>query len=134
MKKVIHIFVIFLITLCFSSCSNSQVMDEKYQPLGAAVLAANRLVSVKYPHGLTEEISKEKYLSFLSDEFKSKYDLLEPYYIQVNKMNDWFIVQVFDGNKLILTDYACTESRIDCWCYNGECNPDTLNINCMNSP
>jgi len=106
--------------------------DEKYQPLGVAVLAANDQLLVKYPHpqDRPEYIQGDEYKALLKENYKPMYDRLLPYLVKIKKIDDNYIVSVFDGQKLILTDWLCTEGRIDCWSYNGECNPDTLKVKC----
>ncbi len=106
--------------------------DEKYQPLGGAVLAANDQLLVKYPHpqDRPEYIQEKEYKDLLKENYKPMYDRLLPYSVKIKKVDDNYVVSVFDGQKLILTDWLCTEGYIDCWSYNGECNPDTYKVKC----
>jgi hypothetical protein len=107
-------------------------VDEKYQPLGTAVLAANDLLLVKYSQDRFEYIEGNEYKDLLKENYKPMYDRLIPYLVQIKKIDNNFIVSVFDDQKLILTDWLCTEGRIDCWSYNGECHPATLKVKCDN--
>ena len=131
-EKLVLPLVVF--ALLVSCCSNGQREDEDYHPLGTAILIANRQVIAEYPTGLTEDLTKEKYLSFLKEDYSNMYNILESYDITITKSDTRFIVKLFDEDELILVDYACTESSIDCWCYNGECDPDTLTVDCMSEP
>jgi len=105
-------------------------VDEKYQPLGTAVLTANDLLLVKYSQDRSKYIQENEYKDLLKENYKTMYDRLIPYLVQIDNIDNNFKVSVFDGQKLILTDWLCTEGRIDCWSYNGECAPDTLNVIC----
>lgn len=114
-----------------SSCCYVKInQDEKYQPLGTAVLAANDLLLVKYSQGQSEYIQGDDYKELLKENYTPMYDRLLPYIVQIKRINNNFIVSVFDDQKLILTDWLCTEGRIDCWSYNEECNPDKLKVKC----
>ena len=131
MKKYLNITGIFLLSLFLYSCSTIQVnVDGKYQPLGTAILAANDLLVVKYSQDRPEYIQGDEYKELLKENYKPMYDRLLPYLVQIKKTNNNYIVSVFDGQKLILTDWLCTEDHIDCWSYNGECNPETLKVEC----
>lgn len=107
-------------------------VDEKYQPLGRAVLTANGLLLVEYSKGRSKYIQGNEYKDLLNGNYTPMYDRLLPYLVKIdnNKYDDNFIVSVFDNQKLILTDWSCTEGRIDCWSYNGECSPDKLDVKC----
>ena len=131
MKMYRNILRLFLLALFIFSCSSFRPnLDDRYQPLGTAVLAANDLLMVKYPQGPPENIHEDEYKGLLKEDYKPMYVRLLPYLVQIEKMDNYFIVSVFDGKKLILTDWSCTEGRIDCWCYNRECNPDALKVEC----
>jgi hypothetical protein len=121
---LLSVFVLF-------SCSTFQVNpDEKYQPLGPAVLAANGLLLIEYPHTCPEDMSGDDYKGLLKEGYSPMYDRLLPYSVRIQSRDGNCTVSVFDGQKLILTDWLCTEGRIDCWSYNSECNPDTIKITC----
>jgi hypothetical protein len=131
MKIYLTIARFFLVSLFIYSCSSVQLnVDEKYQPLGTAVLAANDLLLVKYSQDQPEYISGDEYKELLKESYKPMYDRLLPYLVEIKKTDNNYIVRVLDGHKLILTDWLCTEVRIDCWSYNGECNPETLKVKC----
>jgi hypothetical protein len=133
MKIYRNIIGLLLVALCLSSCTIICLNpDEKYQPLGTAVLTANGLLLVKYPQDRPESIQENEYKDLLKEDYKIIYNRLLPYLVQIkkDKLSNNFIVSVFDGQKLILTDWLCTEGRIDCWSYNGECYPDKIQINC----
>ena len=127
MKIYLNITGIFLLSLFLYSCST---IDEKYQPLGTAVLAANDLLVVKYPQERPEYIQENEYKELLKENYKPMYDKLLPYFVQIKRTNNNYIVRVYDGKILILTDWLCTERYLDCWSYNGECNPETLKVEC----
>jgi hypothetical protein len=131
MKISLNIISLLLLSLFINSCSYIQLnADEKYQPLGTAVLAANDLLLVKYSQDRPQYIRENEYKDFLKENYKSMYDRLLPYSVQIKNINNNFIVSIIDDHKLILTDWLCTEGHIDCWSYNEECNPDTLEVEC----
>jgi hypothetical protein len=107
-------------------------VDEKYQPLGTAVLTANGLLLVEYTEGRSKLIQGNEYKDLLKKNYKPLYDSLLPYLVKIdnNIYDNNFVVSVFDDQILILTDWSCTERRIDCWSYNGDCSPETLQVKC----
>lgn len=131
MKIHIRILRITLLSLVLCSCSGIRInLDEKYQPLGTSVLAANDLLIVKYSLDKPDFIQEEEYKNLLKDNNSPMYNRLIPYTVQINKTGNSFKVKVLDGTTLILTDWLCTEGRIDCWSYNGECTPESIKIEC----
>ena len=130
MKKIIT--VSFFLFLFFSvSCSViKSSLSEEYQPLGTAVLTANGILMTEYPVNKPEYINQNDYKNLLKEDYDILYQRLLPFEVQIKKSNNNYIVKVFDENLLILTDWLCTENRIDCWSYNQECNPDTIEIKC----
>jgi len=131
MKKIynylFYIIIIFSITSCYIFQGN---LDEKYQPLASPVLTANGLLMVEYPYGIPDTVSSDNYKSLLKEDYKNLYETILPYIVKIKRLNKGFIVKVYQNNFLVLTDWSCTENRIDCWNYNGQCNPDTVKINC----
>jgi hypothetical protein len=131
METYFRITTFLLSVIVLFSCSGLQVKpDEKYQPLGPAVLAANGLLLIEHPHDCPEDMSGDDYKGFLKEDYSPMYDRLLPYSVRIQTKDGDCIVTVFDGQKLIFTDWLCTEGRIDCWSYNGECNPDTARVTC----
>ena len=130
MKSSLNILFLFLLILFINSCSSMKVdLGEKYQPLGTAVLAADSLLLAKYPHKL-ECIQENEYKELLREDYTPMYDRLFSYSVKTKPADNSCVVSVFDGEVLILTDWLCTEGRIDCWSYNGECNPEELKVEC----
>jgi hypothetical protein len=127
MKIYLNIIKLLLLSLVLCSCST---IDEKYQPLGTAVLAANDLLLAKYSQDRPECIQEREYKELLKENYKPMYDRLLPYLVQIKRTDNNYIVTVLDGQTLILTDWLCTEGYIDCWSYNGECIPGTLKVEC----
>ncbi|MBU1053046.1 MAG: hypothetical protein KKC46_04350 [Proteobacteria bacterium] len=131
MKRYPKIIIFILLSLFICSCSSIQLnYDEKYQPLGTAVLTANDFLMVKYYKDRPEFVQEKEYKDLLKESYKPMYDRLLPHSVEIKNTANSFIVSVSDGKKLILTDWLCTEGRIDCWSYNGECNPETVNVEC----
>jgi len=131
MKTYRNIISLFLLSIFICSCCIIRINDdEKYQPLGVAVLAANDQLLAKYTQDRPEYIQGDEYKDLLKENYKPMYDRLLPYLVKIKKVDDNYVVSVFDGQRLILTDWLCTEGRIDCWSYNGECSPDTLKVKC----
>lgn len=131
MKTYPNIARIILLCLFISSCSSIEInYDEKYQPVGTAVLTANDLLLAKYSKDRSEFVQEKEYKDLLKEDYKPMYDRLVPYSVQIKNTADNFIVSVSDGKTLILTDWLCTEGCIDCWSYNGECIPESLNVEC----
>ncbi len=119
--------------ICFLTCSCSIIqlnLDEKYQPLGTAVLTANDLLLAKYPKERPQYVSQEEYKNLLKENYLPLYDRLYVYPVKIKTVNNNFVVSIYDGDKLILTDWLCTEGYIDCWSYNNECNLNTIKIEC----
>jgi hypothetical protein len=130
MKTSINI-TFLLVSLLIGACCCSKVNhDEEYQPLGTLVLTANGLLTVQYPQGIPDNYNGEDYKKLLQEDYKRMYERLLPYKVQIKKIEKNFCVQIYDGKCLILTDWSCTASRIDCWSYNNECNPDTVKVQC----
>ncbi len=129
MKIYLNIFFSLLLIIEMSCCTIERP-DDKYQPVGTAVLTANNLLSVKYPQGLPENYPGEDYKNLLKENYQPMYERLKPYRVLIQKITDKFKVSVFDRNTPVLTDWSCTEGRIDCWTYNKECIPDTLAVEC----
>lgn len=131
MKQAYNFLLYVTIVLFIASCSIFQAnLDEKYQPLASPVLTANGLLMVEYPNGIPDTVSSDNYKSLLKENYKNLYETILPYKVIINKHSKGFIVKVYQNNLLILTDWSCTENKIDCWTYNGQCNPDTVNVNC----
>jgi len=130
MKKIIT--VSFFLFLFFSvSCSViKSSLSEEYQPLGTAVLTANGILMSEYPEIKPEYINQNDYKNLLKEEYDILYQRLLPFEVQIKKSENNYIIKVYDGNLLILSDWLCTENRIDCWSYNQECDPDTIDIKC----
>jgi hypothetical protein len=120
----------FLSVIVAACCCTKTDLNERYQPLGMAVLTANNLLMVQYPQGPPENYQGENYKNLLKENYRPMYERLQPYRVVIQKMADRFKVSVFDGNTLVLTDWSCTEGRIDCWSYEKQCMPDTLNVRC----
>jgi len=132
MKLYYKISMLLFLALLLSSCSSIQTsIDEKYQPLGTAVLAANDLFIVKYYSDNPVSVSGTEYKELLKESYIPMYERLAPYIIQIEKKANTFIVFVYDDELLILKDWLCTEGRIDCWCYNEECDPDEFDVECQ---
>jgi hypothetical protein len=104
-------------------------MDE-YQAVGPAVLQANRLLLVLQSHGQPGGYSEKEYKNLLYEDYKPMYDRLQPYRIQIQKIDSNFIVQVYDYDLLILTDCSRTGNRIECWNYKDPCDPDSVKARC----
>jgi hypothetical protein len=122
---------IFIILICMMGCAEFRTnKDDKYQPLGEAVITANRLLMLDYPQGIPKNFSSDDYKHLLKEDNKSMYEILQPYRVEVQKKDKNFITRVYDGNILVLVDWSCTEIKIDCWTYDGKCNPDTMHIRC----
>lgn len=131
MKTYLNIISIFLLSTFIYSCSFMLLSaDEKYQPLGGAVIQANRLLLVNYSSIQLKNIQGDEYKNLLKEDYKLMYDRLLPYSVQLNFVDNNWTVRVSDGQKIILTDWLCTKGYIDCWSYNGECSPDTLVVKC----
>jgi len=118
---------VFFLLGCNSLCVST---DEKYQPLGTAVLAANGLLMIEHPYDCPENVSGDDYINLLKEDYRPMYEDLRPYTVQIKTINNKCVISVSDKQMAIFTDWLCTEGRIDCWQYNGECNPDTLNVKC----
>ena len=126
-------FILFFLFVSFFSISCSIIqpsISEKYQPLGVAVLTANGLLMVEYPENKPENINPNDYKNLLKEDYNILYERLLPFKVQIKKLDNNYIVKVYDRNLLVLTDWLCTEGRIDCWGYNHECNPDTIKNIC----
>jgi hypothetical protein len=131
MKTYFNVITFLLPVFVLFSCSGLQMKsDEKYQPLGTAVLAANGLLLIEHPHDCPENMSGNDYKGLLRENYRPMYDRLLPYSVRIEKRDGKCTVSVFDGQMLILTDWLCTEGYVDCWSYNGECNPDTIKVKC----
>lgn len=131
MKTYFNVITFLLSVFVLFSCSGLQVkLDEKYQPLGTAVLAANGLLLIEHPHDCPENMSGDDYKGLLKENYRPMYDRLLPYLVRIETRDGNCTVSVFDDQTLILTNWLCTEGRIDCWSYNGECNPDTIKVKC----
>jgi hypothetical protein len=114
----------------FGCCCSKADLDQKYQPLGPAVLMANNQLMVQYPQGPPDNYSGDDYKNLLKGNYQKSYERLQPYRVTILKMVNKFKVSVFDGSTLVLTDWSCTEGKIDCWSYKKECLPDTMHIQC----
>ena len=126
-----YICTLIIISFFVFGCSCSKVDDGlKYQPLGTAVLTANNLLMVQYPQGPPDNYSGEEYKNLLKENYQPQYQSLQPYRVILQKLANKFKVSVFDGSTLVLTDWSCTEGKIDCWSYKNECIPDTMHIQC----
>jgi len=124
-------YLLLIILPLLSSCAIiSGSIDDKYQPLGTAVLTANDLLVVKYYQEHFDSFSGEEYKALLKEKYMNLYQNISPYSVNLTKADPLFKVTVKDGDLLILIDWLCTENRIDCWSYNLECSPDTLIIDC----
>lgn len=131
MKTYFNIITISLSVFVLLGCGSLRVStDEKYQPLGTAVLAANGLLMIEHPHDCPENMSGDAYKNLLKEDYRPMYEKLRPYSVQIKTKDGKCILTVFDEKATILTDWLCTEGRIDCWQYNGECNPDTIDVRC----
>lgn len=126
------IFISFLLVSFFTiSCSIIKPsLSEEYQPLGTAVLTANGILMTEYSEDKPEYINQNDYKNLLKEDYDILYQRLLPFDVQIKKLENNYIVKVFDGNLLILTDWLCTENRIDCWSYDQECDPEKLVIEC----
>jgi len=131
MKTSMNVIIILLLFFALVSCSDLQVRaDEKYQPLGPAVLAANGLLLIDHPNDCPEDMSGDDYKGLLKEDYRPMYDRLVPYTVRIASRGGNCTVSVFDGQQLIVTDWLCTEGRIDCWSYNGECDPGKTTVTC----
>ena len=124
------IALIALVFLIIGNRCSQQNSDDKYQPLGIVIMTTNGLLMVKYPQGIPDNVSDTEYKELLKVNYNSFYEMLLPYQLKIKKKDKAFFVSVFDGKTLVLTDWSCTEDRIDCWNYNGQCNPDKLYTPC----
>jgi hypothetical protein len=105
--------------------------DDVYEPLGTVVLVANGLLLAQYPHGIPAAYPDSSYKNLLRKGYKSMYARLKPYHLELQKNDSTFIVRLFDGKRLVLTDWSCTEEKIDCWNYKGECEGVALKAPCQ---
>jgi len=131
MQKYFNVITFLVSVFILFSCSVHRVkLDEKYQPLGTAVLGANGLLLIENPHDCPENISGDNYKGLLKEDYRPMYNRLLPYSVRIQERDGKCTVSVFDDQTLILTDWLCTEGYVDCWSYNGECNPDTIKVKC----
>jgi hypothetical protein len=130
MKTYMNISLFLFFTFIIKAFDCNDDLNEKYQPLGTAVLTADNLLMVKYPQGPPENYSGDDFKNLLKSDYLSMYQRLQPYRVTIQKSGEKFKVSVFDGNTLVLTDWSCTEGRIDCWSYNKQCLADTMKIKC----
>jgi len=130
MRKSFYFGLLFACAALFAACSHCTIESASYQRTGPAVLTANGILLTQQPHGLQRSISGEEYKDLLKDDHPSMYSELEPYRIAVSPDPEGFIVKVYDGDKLIMLDAACTEDRIDCWVYRGECTESSFSAPC----
>ena len=125
-----NISTLLLISFFINAYDCNEDLDARYQLIGPAVLSANNLLMVQYPQGPPENYSGEDYKNLLKSDYRPMYQKLQPYRVVIQKLGDKFKVHVFDGNTLVLTDWSCTEGRIDCWSYNKQYLADTMKIKC----
>lgn len=135
--KFAHAFAFvaaLLLLACSSSNINTELDDAHYQPIGTAVLTANGFLIAAYPDGLTEPVDIAEYKrSLLEEGYQELYQALLPMSISIQPRGKHFIVKVLEDGAPVLYDVSCTESRLDCWLYRGQCSPDTLVVPCLES-
>lgn len=124
-----------LVSLLFVSCSGASIIkemhDEHYQPVGSAVLLANSFLIADNPDGLTYSVDTAAYkLRLLIDNQVELYNAIVPMNLLFTSLGPYFKVEVFDDDVLILIDISCTESRVDCFTYDGRCEADTVMVWC----
>ena len=129
-QNILQIKFLVLMLLFLSCCTSQTNSDEEYQPLGTAVLTANDILIAQFPHGPPEHFMGMNYVNLLKEDYQSIYERLKQYTVKIDRIDSNFKVTVYDENTLILTDWSCTQGYIDCWSYNGECDPDTLQVDC----
>lgn len=124
------ILLVFLAAALLDSCCGTSDLDARYQPIGPAVMQANRLLMLDFPDGPPPGYTGEQYKTLLKEEYPPLYEKIEPFTVEVIKTGSRFLVKVFDKNTMVLMDAACTESRLDCWVYKNECDPDSFAVSC----
>lgn len=130
MKKNINsLFFIGFLLITVSCCTT--INNDKYQEIASPIITANGLLMVKYPQGIPAEVSGQEYKELLKENYSILYDKLNPYDVKIYKSGTFFKVAVYYDKLQVLLDLSCTQNRIDCWVYNGECNPDTLKVDCI---
>lgn len=129
MKNLINRLSFVVILFITVSCS-APTNNENYQEIASPVITANGLLMVKYPQGIPEIVSSQEYKELLKEDYTLLYDILTPYDVKIQKSGNHFKVAVYHSSQQVLFDLSCTENRIDCWVYNGDCNPDTLKVDC----
>lgn len=129
MKKLINGLSFVIILFITVSCC-APINKENFQEIAAPVITANGLLMVKYPQGIPEIVSGQKYKDMLKEDYSLLYDILTPYDVKIQKSGKHFKVAVYYGSQQVLLDLSCTQRRIDCWIYNGECDPLTLKVDC----
>jgi hypothetical protein len=127
MKAFGTILLVFILVSCRCVTLSPTSAELLYNPLGTSVLQATKLVILEYPDGLPDGFPGEKYKELLQKyNYPHLFSVLSPYLVQIKKLEKGFVVRIYDDRVRILTDWSETRTRIDCWCYKGECKNDWL--------
>lgn len=107
--------LIFLILVILNSCCPEFTKNRNYYELGPAILQASSLFLTIETDQLPEKIDGIYYKSLLKDEYENLYLSLVPFYIEIEKIENDYLVKLYDGDKLVLTDLTATEGKLDNW-------------------
>lgn len=111
MAKKIRIFFIAAILLIAAACCISSIEKQKrdYGTLGSTVTYASDKVIGEYGCNIPDDFDAANLLSIVKKEVsESRYRLLKKYRLEVIPHRTYYLLKVYDGQRLIMFDYSCT--------------------------
>lgn len=105
-------FAIILVVVAFSTSSCLALSEEQkkeYGLLESAVTFSSDKVIGEYGDAIPDNFDGNKFLAVVSDKIPDDYyDALKKHKINVTPLKTYYLLKVYDSNRLILFDYSCT--------------------------
>ncbi len=114
MKRVFSCLAITYAVFCLAGCCTTEKLRKEYGPIESAVRNVELAVYGNYPSGIPRDFTADSLMALLlhSERF-SEHALLKDYRLVLTPLDGYYLLLVYDGDKLLLFDYNCTHGIVD---------------------
>jgi hypothetical protein len=109
-KHLIIVAYLALVILSSSSCLTvTEAQKKDYGLISSAVTFSSDKVIGEYGDRIPDDFDSIKFAQLVRNKIpKDYFQALQKYRIVVIPKGSYYLLEAFDGNKLILFDYSCT--------------------------
>lgn len=109
-KRIFTAIFLVIFVLSSSAClALTEVQKKDYGLLESAVTFASDKIIGEYGDAIPDDFDGNKFLIVVSDKIPDDYYYaLKKHKINVTPLKTYYLLKVYDSNRLILFDYSCT--------------------------